>query len=252
MTEKIPVRELVHQASDLEVEIVPPQSAFPEVEFREVKSKKIFLFLLLFYAIAFSVRFLFLEGPGFLSSLKSMATPGAEIPASPSILFGYFLYMCFACQFFPIPTLPPIAFTAKVFHPVLVSVVGALGTCVANLNDYAILGWLFQHKRVKKVRDLTTYRKLLTFFDKYAFLTLSAASFLPIPIDVIRLLAISRGYSYVKYIAGTFVGRVPRYLLIAYLGKELPTKYILVIFGVSLIPAGVKYFSDIIRKWRRK
>jgi ribonucleoside-triphosphate reductase len=134
---------------------------------------------------------------------------------------------------------------------VLVAVVGAAGTCIANLNDYAILGWLFRHQRVKKVRDVQLYKKLLTFFDRYAFLTLSAAAFLPIPIDVIRLLAISRAYTYWKYILATFVGRLPRYLILAYVGKELPTKWILVIFLVSGIPALYKFISGIIKKKRR-
>jgi ribonucleoside-triphosphate reductase len=140
---------------------------------------------------------------------------------------------------------------AKVFHPILVSVVGAVGTCIANLNDYAILGWLFRHHRVKKVRDISTYRKLLSFFDRYAFLTLSVASFLPIPIDVIRMLAISRAYTYWKYILATFVGRLPRYLILAYVGKELPAKYILVLFILTTLPAVVKFVSDMIKKRRR-
>ena len=169
-----------------------------------------------------------------------------------SILMDFFLYMSVACQFFPIPTLPPIAFVAKVFHPILVSAIGALGTCVANLNDYAILGWLFRHQRVKKIRDIQTYRRFLRLFDRYAFLTLAAASFLPIPVDVVRLLAISRAYTYWKYLAATFVGRFPRYLIIAYLGKELPAKYILILFLISTLPALVKIISDMIRKRTKK
>ena len=47
--------------------------------------------------------------------------------------------MSVACQFFPIPTMPAIAFTAKAFHPVLVAFVGALGTVIAYVIDYAIL-----------------------------------------------------------------------------------------------------------------
>jgi len=133
-----------------------------------------------------------------------------------------------------------------------VAAVGALGTCIANLNDYVILGWLFRHQKVKKIRDISAYRRLLTFFDRYAFLTMAGASFLPIPLDVVRLLAISRAYPFPKYVAATFVGRFPRYLLIAYLGKELPTKYILLLFLASIVPAAYKLTSDIIKKKRKK
>lgn len=245
------IREVIKEAAELETELMPPSAALPPVELPEIPIKRVVLFLIFFYITIVAVRLIFLEGPSFLASLKNIGKPGFQIPSSPTVLYGYFIYMCVACQFFPIPTLPPIAFTAKIFHPVLVAFIGAIGTCVANLNDYVILGWLFRHKKVKKIRDISTYRKLLSFFDRYAFITLSAASFLPIPVDVIRLLAISRAYSFPKYVAAAFVGRFPRYLIIAYVGKELPTKYILVIFLISILPAGVKLISDIIRKRRK-
>lgn len=253
MTEKqsSEIREVIKEASELETEMVPPHASVPPLAIPDVRIKGVFIFLILFYISLVAIRFLLLEGPSFLATLKEMSKPGAEVPASPTILFGYFIYMCLACQFFPIPTLPPIAFTAKVFHPVLVAAVGAVGTCVANLNDYLILGWLFRHKKVRKIRDINTYRKLLSFFDRYAFVTLSVAAFLPIPLDVIRLLAISRAYSFPKYVAAAFVGRFPRYLIIAYLGKELPAKYILILFLVTILPAIVKFVSDMIKKKRK-
>lgn len=242
------LRELIHEAGELEREFVPPESAVPSLPIPEVASGKIFLFLAAFYALAVGFRVFFLDGPNLLALLKHFAKPGINVPNSPSILYDFFLYMCVACQFFPIPTLPPIAFTAKLFHPIAVAAVGAAGTCIANLNDYAILGWLFRHHRVKKVRDIRTYKRLLTFFDRYAFLTLSVAAFLPIPIDVIRMLAISRAYTYWKYIMATFVGRFPRYLILAYVGKDLPAKYIIILFLVSALPALIKLGSEIAKK----
>jgi membrane protein YqaA with SNARE-associated domain len=239
-------------------EIVQPEqpqkeaAEIPPLTIPEIRSGKIFIFLILFYASMILIRIFYLPGPSLLSLIKHFAKPGMMPPVSGSILMDYFLYMCIACQFFPIPTIPPIAFVSKLFHPVLVSAVGAFGTCIANLNDYAILGWLFRHQRVKKIRDVQTYRKFLLLFDRYAFLTMAAASFLPIPVDVVRLMAISRAYTYWKYLLATFVGRFPRYLIIAYLGKELPAKYILILFLISTLPALAKIISDMIKKRRRK
>lgn len=245
------VRELIHEVSELEAEVVPPAPALPPLIIPEIPVGRVFVFLIGFYALAVATRSLFLEGPSLFVLFKHLGKATPQISPTPSILFDYFLYMCLACQFFPIPTLPPIAFAAKAFSPALVAVVGALGTCIANLNDYAILGWLFRHQKVKKIRDLNTYRKLLNVFDRYAFLTLSVATFLPIPIDVVRMLAISRAYRYWKYICATFVGRLPRYLILAYVGRELPAKYILILFAVFTTPAVIKFFSDIIRKRRK-
>jgi membrane protein YqaA with SNARE-associated domain len=247
-----PVREVIHEVSELEREALPPSPALPPLPIPEIASGKIFLFLLAFYATAILIRISLIEGPTFISTLKHIAEPGYTVQPSGSILFGFFFYMCVACTFFPIPTLPPIAFAAKIFDPVLIAALGAAGTCIANLNDYAILGWMFRHHKVKKIRDAKTYRKLLDYFDRYAFLTLSVATFLPIPIDVVRLLAISRAYPYVRYVLATFAGRFPRYLILAYLGRELPAKYILILFVITIIPAAYKLASDMIKKRKRR
>ena len=254
MADKSDAKEIVEEVGELEAEqeVAPPKPHLPTLEVPEIASGRIFIFLICFYAIAFSLRFFVFTGPSLLTFLKHFAKPtGQPVPHTPSILIDCFLWLCFCCQFIPLPTIPPIAFTAKAFHWVLVAAVSAAGTCIANLNDYAILGYLFRHKRVKKIRDLNAYRKLLKFFDKHAFLTLVVGTFLPIPIDVVRLLAISRVYSFWKYIAATFVGRFPRYLIIAYAGRELPVKYILILFLVSMIPGIIKFISDMIKKRKK-
>jgi membrane protein YqaA with SNARE-associated domain len=249
--DKSEIKEVIEEAGELEQEVVAGKTDQLPLVIAEIPIKKVFIFLVCFYATVTLLRFT-MEGPSFLTLVKTMK-PGSSVhlPHSYTILYGYFVYMCLACQFFPIPTLPPIAFTAKVFHPALVALVGSLATCIANLNDYLILGWLFRHQKVKKIRDINTYRKLLRFFDRYAFITLAGASFLPIPVDVARLLAISRAYPFSKYVAATFVGRFPRYLLFAYLGRELPAKYILLLFLVTILPAAVKLFSDIINRKKK-
>lgn len=249
-TEKDSAEELAREAIKLEQEVIPPSPELPVLEIPEIASGKIYVFLLSFYGIALFVRFFFLHGPSIFALLKQFAHPGISVPKSPSILMDCFLYMSLACQFFPLPTIPVLAFAAKVFHPVLIAFTGAVGTSIANLNDYAILGWLFRHKRVKKLRDIHAYRRLLRFFDRRPFLTLTAGAFLPIPVDVVRLVAISRAYSFWKFILAAFVGRVPRYLIIAYLGKELPAKYILVVFVISALPVVVKVGIDMIKKRR--
>ncbi len=236
--------------SENEVEIPLPSEVVP-LHVPEIPVARLFLFLGIFYLTAICIRIFYIEGPTLLTLLKQVTKSNVQVPHSISILYDFFLYMSVACQFFPIPTIPAIAFTAKAYPPVLVALVGALGTVIAYVIDYAILGWLFRHHRVKKVRDIHLYRTLLKFYDKYAFLTVAAAAFLPIPIDVVRMLAISRAYTYWKYLVAAFVGRFPRYLILAYVGKELSVKWILIIFVVTSLPTIVKFLSDIIKKRRK-
>lgn len=247
------IQEVLREAGQLEEEIVPPEPALPPLAIPEIALGRLLLFLALFYGIALLSRAAFFHGPSIVALVKTFVKRGGAVPPSNyAVLFDYFLLMCVSCQFFPIPTLPPIAFVSKAFHPLLVAFVGAVGTCIANLNDYAILGWLFRHKRVRKVRDIHTYRRLLTFFDRHAFVTFTVAAFLPIPIDVIRMLAISRSYPYKRYVLATFAGRFPRYVMVAYAGRELSVKWILVLFALTAIPALVKSLSDMMRKRKKK
>jgi len=159
---------------------------------------------------------------------------GEVIPVRYANLAGYFLYMSIACTFFPLNTLWIVLWMATQFPAWLVAVVGAVGTSVANLNDYYLLSYLFEFDRVKRLRRRRSYQRAVAWFDRAPFLTLAAFSFLPIPVDVVRLLAISRRYSRARFTAATFLGRLPRYVILAqgwrWLG--LPNWAILVVVGV--------------------
>jgi uncharacterized membrane protein YdjX (TVP38/TMEM64 family) len=96
-----------------------------------------------------------------------------------------------------------------------VALVGAAGTALANLNDYYLLSYFFEFDRVKRIRRRRGYRRAVAWFDRAPFLTLTLFSFVPIPVDVVRLLAISRRYSRVRFTAASFLGRLPRYYILA-------------------------------------
>src|SRR5437870_1719476 len=132
------IREVIREVGELEQEVAPPMPAVPPVSIPEISVRNIFLFLILFYGSALLLRAFFLHGPGLLALIKYFIKPKTHLAASPSILFDFFLYMCLACTFFPLPSIPAIAFTAKLFPPILIAFVASIGTCVANLNDYAI------------------------------------------------------------------------------------------------------------------
>ena len=62
-------------------------------------------------------------------------------------------------------------------------------------------------------------------------------NFIPVPIDVIRILAVSAGYKRRYYVLATFVGRFPRYLIVAILGYEFKpsTQTILIILAITVL-----------------
>jgi membrane protein YqaA with SNARE-associated domain len=103
----------------------------------------------------------------------------------------------------------------------VVAVVGALATMMANLNEYHVLTYLLHFGLAKRIRRSRVYRWAVRWFDVSPFQTLTLIAFVPIPIDAVRWLAILRGYSRVRFGLAYFLGRLPRYALLAGLSVGL-------------------------------
>lgn len=160
------------------------------------------------------------------------------------------LYTSVAFTFFPLPTAWIMLWAAREADPLLVALAGAVGTCIANLHDYYIINYLSGLRRARRFRETAFYRRAVGWFNKAPFITLAAASFFPIPIDVVRALAVSTGYPRPLYVMSTFAGRFPRYLLLAYLGYELrlSNRMIFVVFLFSVLIGAAKGLSKLRRR----
>ena len=191
--------------------------------------------------IALFMLFLAVAGAGLL------VTRRAESLASFQALILLLLYTSVAFTFFPLPTTWIMLWAAREADPFLVALIGALGTCIANLHDYYIINYLAGLRRGKRFKETSFYRNSVKWFEKAPFPTLAAASFLPIPVDVVRALAVSTGYPRRWYVLATFIGRFPRYLLLAYLGYELKlsNKAIFIVFLVSVLLGAGKGLSKL-------
>ena len=161
--------------------------------------------------------------------------------AGVAILFGY---TSLACTFLPLPTAwiiiwaaAPAAGGGLGIPPLIVATIGALGTAVANMNDYYLLTFLYRYRPIQKIRMTGLYRRAAAWYNRSPFAALAAASFLPIPIDIVRLLAISEGYDRFKFVLGSLVGRWPRYLLFAILADrfQLGWQWVVGIAGATVV-----------------
>jgi membrane protein YqaA with SNARE-associated domain len=157
-------------------------------------------------------------------------------------LTGFFIYMSFACTVIPLPTPPYVVAMGKTFHPALVALLGATGNCMAAFGEYYFITWLFSKGEIQaRIENNRIFRRLKHFFNRAAFICLVITGFTPIPFEPFRLAAIVSRYSLVLYLLAVFIGRFPRYYLIAKIGHiyEIPV-YLLVILvfvmaGISLI-----------------
>ena len=97
----------------------------------------------------------------------------------------------------------------------LVSLLATTATVMANLNEYHLLGYIFRARLGQRIRRSHVYRWALRWFDVAPFQTLMLVSFVPLPIDFVRWLAILRRYPRPRFAAAYWLGRLPRYVLMA-------------------------------------
>jgi len=163
-------------------------------------------------------------------------------------LAAYLLYMSVACTFIPLPTPPYVIAMGELFPPWLVALTGAGGNCIAAFIEYfVIIGLLGKVEIGKKIESNKIYQTFCHIFKKSAFLCLIFTGFTPIPFEPFRLSAIFSRYSIYKYISAIFIGRFPRYYIIAFIGStyKIPD-YVLIIMFVIMIT--IPLLKTIIKK----
>ncbi len=154
---------------------------------------------------------------------KFKSTFTATNPAIKLLTAAVYLSLC--TTFLPLPTGWLIAAVATRQAAVggdlwstvlLVSLVGAAGSTIANLNDYHLFTWLLRHKRIAAVRDTAAYHRAAAWFDRSPFSIVVIFNVIPIPVDLIRMLATMKRYHRLPFAAANFLGRFIRYGVIAF------------------------------------
>lgn len=124
-----------------------------------------------------------------------------------------------ATMFVPSVSFISIGIGGHLYNPLLVALIGAIGSSLGEL-----VGYLFGFSS-KKVINFDQKHKLLNgfmefLFEKYGSMVIFIFSFIPNPIfDGIGIFAGLSGYPPRKFFILVFLGRVLRYVGIAYIGK---------------------------------
>ena len=170
-------------------------------------------------------------------------------------------YVSLCCLFFPAPTAWIVMLLASnemhIIEPpelrvVLVSVLCATATGIANLNEYHLITFLLRYGRIARVRDTRLYRWAVRWFSASPFMVVAVFGFLPLPVDVVRWLAILYRYSRVRYFLAYLVGRFPRYLIwsLSAVWLDLVWWQILLVQAALVAAAGGGILRSIARKRR--
>ncbi len=182
------------------------------------------------------------------------------------VFAGYAFYLALCCTFFPAPTTWVVMFAASDMvaaqigmedlawlRVVIVAIIGAAATGLANLNEYHIFAYLLRKRRVAKFRQTRFFHKASDWFHAGPFWILTLFSFLPIPVDVIRWLAITARYPRGRFFLASFLGRWFRYAIwaLAAVGFELGTWQIVTIQVVLAAMALLRVLIRVIGRRRR-
>ncbi len=169
-------------------------------------------------------------------------------------------YLSLCCIFFPAPTVWIVMLLASNEvallesageRVVVVALLCALATGVANLNEYHVITFLLRYGRIGKVRDTRVYRWAAKWFAVSPFVVVALFGFLPLPVDVVRWLAILYRYSRWRYFAAYVLGRFPRYVVwaLSAVWLDLTWWQILVCQAALVLAAGVMVAHSV---WRRR
>ena len=148
-------------------------------------------------------------------------TTAADV-ALKLLVFAVYLSLC--CTFLPMPTGWLVAALATrdvalsssfLATTCLVAAVGAAASTVANLHDYHLFTWMLRHRRIARVRSTRLYDRSARWFDRQPFALLVIFNVIPIPVDVIRMLAATCRYPIGPFAGANFLGRFIRYAVIA-------------------------------------
>jgi len=106
-------------------------------------------------------------------------------------------------------------------QPILLTTLSAtLGTMVAGYLDWRLFVPLLEWERIAAYRGNRLYRWAIERFATAPFATLVVTGFTPIPFFPFKFLAFSVKYPLRRYVAALTVARAPRYLLLAWVGRE--------------------------------
>ncbi len=180
------------------------------------------LFYVGYLAAAMLVLLLMVDPAAVVGSSGVAEAMDRMSPAAKLLAFGIYISLC--CTFLPLPTGAVVAAVATrqagvsdslPVTTLLVAAVGGVASTIANLHDYHLLTWMLRSRRVAKVRDTRLYHASAEWFSRSPFFLVAVFNFLPIPVDVVRILATTYRYPRLPFAAANFVGRFVRYAVIA-------------------------------------
>ena len=165
------------------------------------------------------------------------------------VWFGF--YTAVSNFFIPwLPHEPMVLLYGDLYSPWLVALVGGAATCWIELFNYSLLEAVLKVRRLWELTEKRPYKIAERWFNRWPFPVLVFAGATPIPYAPFRVFSVSSGFPRGRYLLAVFVGRTPRYYLLALTGAAIHLP--LWAYGIAFaVVAGVVVGRKLVGSWRR-
>jgi uncharacterized membrane protein YdjX (TVP38/TMEM64 family) len=152
------------------------------------------------------------------------------------------LWVLFFCSFPTeflialVPHEPILLYFGKFYTPLTVALVAGSSTLITEALNYSVFKYVTDLKFFKNIQQRKTVSKIVGLFNRAPFVALWIAAFTPIPFYPFRFLVVLARYPLVKYILALSLSRIPRFFILALVGRALQIpNYLLIALFIVLI-----------------
>lgn len=152
------------------------------------------------------------------------------------------------------PHEPVLVYYGKFANIWIAAASATVGTVAAGYMDHTVFTPVLNLEGRQAYKEGTLYRRAAGWFERWPFATLVAAGLTPVPFWPFKFLTFSAHYPLGRYLAAVVVGRFPRYVILAWVGRALEVPnwllfgFFLVVVGIYVVKAGPR----VLERWRER
>jgi membrane protein YqaA with SNARE-associated domain len=148
-------------------------------------------------------------------------TPDFTLNGLESWTYFFILVLLFSATPFPIFATEALVFMAGALaDPLAVGLIAGVAASIGELTTY-YLGLGSKKLITRKKHVGYRYKRAEKWFKRWGFWAVITFAFTPLPMDLLGLIAGSLQYDVKRFFLGTLIGKIPRFLLVAYAGAGL-------------------------------
>lgn len=143
---------------------------------------------------------------------------------------------------------PVLILYGKLYAPWLVALVGTTLSCIVEWINYRVYDWASDVKRLEQLKQKAMSGRFVRLFRKQPFLVTWIFAWSPLPDWAVRIMAVLADYSITRYVIAFWLGRLPKFFLLATIGEFIPvsTRTLVIVLTAAVFLAwGVGW-------WRRR